>query len=144
MEVLMLLKDTSASALGSPCETICLVSGRPLSEQSSLGEGLRICASAICTHLHTYSCKTLELPDKGQLHLPQFSSLSMDLPEYFFFHVLLLSFFPQVNVDKDRSLLLDWDRVRVFDREIAQMFLNMTKLEKEAQVGRCTHDLSLT
>lgn len=41
----------------------------------------------------------------------------------------------QVDVDKDRSLLLDWDRVRVFDREIAQMFLNMTKLEKEAQVG---------
>lgn len=43
----------------------------------------------------------------------------------------------QVDVDKDRSLLLDWDRVRVFDREIAQMFLNMTKLEKEAQVGCC-------
>ncbi|XP_063459314.1 DNA topoisomerase 3-beta-1 isoform X6 [Pan paniscus] len=40
----------------------------------------------------------------------------------------------EVNTDKDRSLLLDWDRVRVFDREIAQMFLNMTKLEKEAQV----------
>nr|XP_014337517.1 PREDICTED: DNA topoisomerase 3-beta-1 [Bos mutus] len=40
----------------------------------------------------------------------------------------------KVDVDKDRSLLLDWDRVRVFDREIAQMFLNMTKLEKEAQV----------
>ena len=46
-----------------------------------------------------------------------------------------MSFFLQVNADKDRSLLLDWDRVRVFDREIAQMFLNMTKLEKEAQVG---------
>ncbi|XP_077731094.1 DNA topoisomerase 3-beta-1-like [Canis aureus] len=41
----------------------------------------------------------------------------------------------KVNADKDRSLLLDWDRVRVFDREIAQMFLNLTKLEKEAQVG---------
>ncbi|XP_036076915.1 DNA topoisomerase 3-beta-1 isoform X2 [Rousettus aegyptiacus] len=40
----------------------------------------------------------------------------------------------EVNIDKDRSLLLDWDRVRVFDREIAQMFLNMTKMEKEAQV----------
>ncbi|KAB0398027.1 hypothetical protein E2I00_005584 [Balaenoptera physalus] len=40
----------------------------------------------------------------------------------------------KVDADKDRSLLLDWDRVRVFDREIAQMFLNMTKLEKEAQV----------
>lgn len=49
--------------------------------------------------------------------------------------VLLLSFLLQVNADKDRSLLLDWDRVRVFDREIAQMFLNMTKTEKEAQVG---------
>ena len=41
----------------------------------------------------------------------------------------------QVDVDKDRSILLDWDRVRVFDREVAQMFLNMTRLEKEAQVG---------
>ncbi|ELW72593.1 DNA topoisomerase 3-beta-1 [Tupaia chinensis] len=40
----------------------------------------------------------------------------------------------KVNADKDRSLLLDWDRVRVFDREIAQMFLNLTKSEKEAQV----------
>lgn len=40
-----------------------------------------------------------------------------------------------MNTDQDRSLLLDWDRVRVFDREIAQMFLNMTKPEKEAQVG---------
>ncbi|CAI9157407.1 unnamed protein product [Rangifer tarandus platyrhynchus] len=40
----------------------------------------------------------------------------------------------KVDVDKDRPLLLDWDRVRVFDREIAQMFLNMTKLEQEAQV----------
>ncbi|XP_037679544.1 DNA topoisomerase 3-beta-1 isoform X2 [Choloepus didactylus] len=40
----------------------------------------------------------------------------------------------KVTADKDRVLLLDWDRVRVFDREIAQMFLNITKLEKEAQV----------
>ncbi|KAI4569052.1 hypothetical protein MJG53_014670 [Ovis ammon polii x Ovis aries] len=40
----------------------------------------------------------------------------------------------KVDVDKDRSLLLDWDRVRVFDREVAQMFLNMTRLEEEAQV----------
>lgn len=40
----------------------------------------------------------------------------------------------QVHTNKDESLLLDWDRVRVFDREIAQMFLNMTKSEKEAQV----------
>lgn len=42
-----------------------------------------------------------------------------------------------MDVDKDRSLLLDWDRVRVFDREVAQMFLNMTRLEEEAQV-RCS------
>ncbi|XP_055466210.1 DNA topoisomerase 3-beta-1 isoform X3 [Psammomys obesus] len=40
----------------------------------------------------------------------------------------------KVHTDKEESLLLDWDRVRVFDREIAQMFLNMTKLEKEAKV----------
>nr|XP_034371798.1 DNA topoisomerase 3-beta-1 isoform X2 [Arvicanthis niloticus] len=40
----------------------------------------------------------------------------------------------KVHTDKEESLLLDWDRVRVFDREIAQMFLNMTKLEKEAWV----------
>lgn len=102
-----------------------------------------ISASAVCAHLHTYSYKTLELPGKDQLPPPQFSSLSLGLPRYFFSHVLLLSFFPQVNVDKDRSLLLDWDRVRVFDREIAQMFLNMTKLEKEAQVG-LLHPRSVT
>ncbi|XP_057621533.1 DNA topoisomerase 3-beta-1 isoform X2 [Chionomys nivalis] len=40
----------------------------------------------------------------------------------------------KVHTNKEESLLLDWDRVRVFDREIAQMFLNMTKSEKEAQV----------
>lgn len=33
--------------------------------------------------------------------------------------------------------------MRVFDREIAQMFLNMTKLEKEAQVG-LLHPRSVT
>lgn len=59
----------------------------------------------------------------------------MGLPGFFLSCFVLLYFFLQVNADKDRSLLLDWDRVRVFDREIAQMFLNMTKLEKEAQVG---------
>jgi hypothetical protein len=61
-----------------------------------------------------------------------------------FSHVLFLLFL-QVNVDKDKFLLLDWDRVRVFDREIAQMFLNMTKLEKEAQVHLlCPHPSHLT
>uniref|UniRef100_A0A670JYZ8 DNA topoisomerase n=1 Tax=Podarcis muralis TaxID=64176 RepID=A0A670JYZ8_PODMU len=32
------------------------------------------------------------------------------------------------------SLKLIWDRVRVFDREIAQMFLNITKVAKEAKI----------
>lgn len=40
----------------------------------------------------------------------------------------------KVSRDKDHSLTLDWDRVRVFDREIAQMFLNITKMVKEARV----------
>uniref|UniRef100_A0A8C3K901 DNA topoisomerase n=1 Tax=Calidris pygmaea TaxID=425635 RepID=A0A8C3K901_9CHAR len=40
----------------------------------------------------------------------------------------------KVNPEKESSLTLDWDRVRVFDREIAQMFLNITKTAKEAKV----------
>ncbi|XP_027703283.1 DNA topoisomerase 3-beta-1 [Vombatus ursinus] len=40
----------------------------------------------------------------------------------------------KISPDKDSSVLLDWDRVRVFDREIAQMFLNVTRMEKEAKV----------
>ncbi|XP_020852077.1 DNA topoisomerase 3-beta-1 isoform X2 [Phascolarctos cinereus] len=40
----------------------------------------------------------------------------------------------KISSDKDTSVLLDWDRVRVFDREIAQMFLNITRMEKEAKV----------
>ncbi|XP_016287993.2 DNA topoisomerase 3-beta-1 isoform X3 [Monodelphis domestica] len=40
----------------------------------------------------------------------------------------------EINPDKDSSVLLDWDRVRVFDREIAHMFLNITRMEKEAKV----------
>lgn len=62
--------------------------------------------------------------DQTQRPLSRFSSLQC---------ACLLSFL-QVHTDKEESLLLDWDRVRVFDREIAQMFLNMTKLEKEAWV----------
>uniref|UniRef100_A0A6Q2XS23 DNA topoisomerase n=1 Tax=Esox lucius TaxID=8010 RepID=A0A6Q2XS23_ESOLU len=31
-------------------------------------------------------------------------------------------------------LTLDWDRVRVFDREVGQMFVNITKTSKEAKV----------
>lgn len=62
--------------------------------------------------------------DQTQHPLSQFSSLQC----------ACLSSSLQVHTDKEESLLLDWDRVRVFDREIAQMFLNMTKLEKEAWV----------
>ncbi|XP_057225013.1 DNA topoisomerase 3-beta-1 isoform X2 [Malurus melanocephalus] len=40
----------------------------------------------------------------------------------------------KVNPEKESSLTLDWDRVRVFDREVAQMFLNITKMAKEAMV----------
>ncbi|XP_072736678.1 DNA topoisomerase 3-beta-1 isoform X2 [Ciconia boyciana] len=40
----------------------------------------------------------------------------------------------KVNPEKESSLTLDWDRVRVFDREIAQMFLSITKMAKEAKV----------
>ncbi|XP_074868851.1 DNA topoisomerase 3-beta-1 isoform X3 [Carettochelys insculpta] len=36
--------------------------------------------------------------------------------------------------EKESSLTLDWDRVRVFDREIAQMFLNITQTERESKV----------
>lgn len=37
------LKDTSASALRSPRETICLMSGRPAVRAAFTGEGLRVC-----------------------------------------------------------------------------------------------------
>lgn len=36
---------------------------------------------------------------------------------------------------KDNPLTLDWSRVRVFDREVGQMFINLTKTSREAQVG---------
>ncbi|MCI4392818.1 hypothetical protein PGIGA_G00150460 [Pangasianodon gigas] len=35
---------------------------------------------------------------------------------------------------KESPITLDWDRVRVFDREIGQMFVNMAKSAREAQV----------
>ncbi|KAJ8263716.1 hypothetical protein COCON_G00161730 [Conger conger] len=35
---------------------------------------------------------------------------------------------------KENPLTLDWDRVRVFDREVGQMFVNMTKTSREAVV----------
>ncbi|KAM4649102.1 DNA topoisomerase 3-beta-1 isoform 2-T5 [Amazona ochrocephala] len=46
----------------------------------------------------------------------------------------------KVNPEKESSLTLDWDRVRVFDREIAQMFLNITKMSKEAKVKALLSD----
>uniref|UniRef100_A0A8C1CFJ1 DNA topoisomerase n=1 Tax=Cyprinus carpio carpio TaxID=630221 RepID=A0A8C1CFJ1_CYPCA len=39
---------------------------------------------------------------------------------------------------KDSPLTLDWDRVRVFDRDVGQMFVNMAKTAKEAKVDSVT------
>lgn len=36
---------------------------------------------------------------------------------------------------KDSPLTLDWSRVRVFDREVGQMFVNLAKTSKDAKVG---------
>uniref|UniRef100_A0A3Q0REG7 DNA topoisomerase n=1 Tax=Amphilophus citrinellus TaxID=61819 RepID=A0A3Q0REG7_AMPCI len=35
---------------------------------------------------------------------------------------------------KESPLILDWNRVRVFDREVGQMFVNLAKTSREAQV----------
>ena len=35
---------------------------------------------------------------------------------------------------KESPLTLDWNRVRVFDREVGQMFVNLVKTSREAQV----------
>uniref|UniRef100_A0A672QFA9 DNA topoisomerase n=1 Tax=Sinocyclocheilus grahami TaxID=75366 RepID=A0A672QFA9_SINGR len=40
----------------------------------------------------------------------------------------------KVSSGKDSPLTLDWDRVRVFDRDVGQMFVNMAKTAKEAKV----------
>ena len=42
--------------------------------------------------------------------------------------------FGQVFKGKDSPLTLDWHRVRVFDREVGQMFVNLAKTSREAQV----------
>uniref|UniRef100_A0A671PTG0 DNA topoisomerase n=1 Tax=Sinocyclocheilus anshuiensis TaxID=1608454 RepID=A0A671PTG0_9TELE len=39
---------------------------------------------------------------------------------------------------KDSPLILDWDRVRVFDRDVGQMFVNVAKTAKEAKVDSVT------
>ncbi|KAG9487488.1 hypothetical protein GDO78_007378 [Eleutherodactylus coqui] len=44
----------------------------------------------------------------------------------------------KVSRGQEHPLTLDWDRVRVFDREIAQMFLNLTKTSREAKVESVT------
>uniref|UniRef100_A0A672RCY9 DNA topoisomerase n=1 Tax=Sinocyclocheilus grahami TaxID=75366 RepID=A0A672RCY9_SINGR len=44
----------------------------------------------------------------------------------------------KVSSGKDRPLTLDWDRVRVFDRDVGQMFVNMAKTAKEAKVDSVT------
>lgn len=42
--------------------------------------------------------------------------------------------FHQVFKGKDITLTLDWNRVRVFDKEVGQMFVNLAKTSREAQV----------
>lgn len=110
-----------------------------MSEQPPLGEGLGL-------NLHTCGCAPEQVQPRDFRGRAQArtSSVCPDSPCWHWLTWMLsLPGSPvpllQVDADKDRSLLLDWDRVRVFDREIAQMFLNMTKLEKEAQVGCSTH-----
>uniref|UniRef100_A0A673NN44 DNA topoisomerase n=1 Tax=Sinocyclocheilus rhinocerous TaxID=307959 RepID=A0A673NN44_9TELE len=44
----------------------------------------------------------------------------------------------KVSSGKDSPLTLDWDRVRVFDRDVGQMFVNMAKTAKEAKVDSVT------
>ena len=39
----------------------------------------------------------------------------------------------QVEHSSGKSLMLDWDRVRLFDKEVAQMFMNLIKGQKEAR-----------
>uniref|UniRef100_A0A672QF88 DNA topoisomerase n=1 Tax=Sinocyclocheilus grahami TaxID=75366 RepID=A0A672QF88_SINGR len=42
--------------------------------------------------------------------------------------------FSKSNSFTEHPLTLDWDRVRVFDRDVGQMFVNMAKTAKEAKV----------
>lgn len=63
-----------------------------------------------------------------------------------------LTVFGQVFKGKDSPLTLDWNRIRVFDRDVGQMFLNLAKTSREAKVGMKTyfivhlfiHELSAT
>lgn len=64
---------------------------------------------------------------------------------YLLYHIAFLIFCifhylrTQVFRGKDSPLILDWDRVRVFDRDVGQMFVNMAKTAKEAKVCFCIH-----
>ncbi|XP_035514774.1 LOW QUALITY PROTEIN: DNA topoisomerase 3-beta-1 [Morone saxatilis] len=44
---------------------------------------------------------------------------------------------------KDSPLTLDWNRVRVFDREVGQMFVNLAKTSRDAQVQDLCFSLDL-
>ena len=39
----------------------------------------------------------------------------------------------KVNHTNGKSLLLDWERVRMFDKEVAQLFLNLVKTQDSAR-----------
>ncbi len=54
-----------------------------------------------------------------------------------FFSAFSFFFVPTGFKGKDSPLTLDWDRVRVFDRDVGQMFVNMAKTAKEAKVCIC-------
>lgn len=55
----------------------------------------------------------------------------------FLFSLFFFFLCTQVFKGKDSPLTLDWDRVRVFDRDVGQMFVNMAKTAKEAKVCSC-------
>lgn len=50
---------------------------------------------------------------------------------------LTAAVFAQVFKGKESPLTLDWTRVRVFDRELSQMFLSLAKTSGEAKVSVC-------
>ncbi len=84
------------------------------------------------------------LPFSAQNTKPSFQNPIILQNSYIISHCILASFLhfpfflcPQVFKGKDSPLTLDWDRVRVFDRDVGQMFVNMAKTAKEAKVCIC-------
>ena len=57
-------------------------------------------------------------------------SVSKDYPGGMFIENL---FVWQVEHSAGKTVYLDWDRVRMFDKEVAQMFLNIVKGEEDAE-----------